>query len=608
MKIHLLVRMTFVLTILVLFGTLKVMGATRYSVADGNWNSTSTWSATSGGSIGASVPITGDDVYLEAGYSVMVTADAACASITFSGSGTTLTVNSAIVLTVSGAVIVISSINTSYSSIITGSGTLNCSSLAVGTDVRPSQDITTILTSSIAAFSISGNLSLYSNDKGNKQNNAIFYLSTGTISVNGSTSSLEDTRQNSTTLSMATGSQNATLILGGVTPFSLGNGTNSIILSGTATTVIYDYSGDQTVYPVAYQNLTLAGSGTKTTTGVTVNDILSMEGTATVSTAPTYGSAATLQYNTATARTVGAEWISPFSATGGVTIANAGSITLNSAKIFNTSVPLTVNSGSTLSMSAFLLTLNGDLINNGGTVNGTTGGVTIAGTATQNIGAFTTTGTVTMTKTGGTATLRGNVNGGGLTINGSGGTIDLGITLTHTFSGDVTLTAGTLNGGSSILNENATSATAWNGTGTVFIAGTGTVNFGGDAQTLSASATTFNNLTFSNSGTKTLSSATIANGALTINSGVTLASANNALTFGGDFSKSGIFTAGSSNITISATGTQNIASFTTTGTVSITKTGGIATFQGIVTAGALIVANTGGTLSCEGYITRKGMS
>jgi hypothetical protein len=41
---------------------------------------------------------------------------------------------------------------------------------------------------------------------------------------------------------------------------------------------------------------------------------------------------------------------------------------------------------------------------------------------------------------------------------------------------------------------------AWTGVGTNFTAGTGTVNFGGVAQTLAASV--FNNLIFSNTGLK----------------------------------------------------------------------------------------------------------
>lgn len=64
-------------------------GATRYSVATGNWNATSTWSATSGGASGASFPVAGDVVIIENNFTVTVTANAACASVTINGSSTT---------------------------------------------------------------------------------------------------------------------------------------------------------------------------------------------------------------------------------------------------------------------------------------------------------------------------------------------------------------------------------------------------------------------------------------------------------------------------------------------------------------------------------------
>ncbi len=244
----------------------------------------------------------------------------------------------------------------------------------------------------------------------------------------------------------------------------------------TASTGTVNFNGAaQAIAPFAYtfNNVRLSGSGVKTTTNATINGILSMEGTATASAAPTYGAAATLQYNTTTARTAGAEWITPFAPTGGVIIANTGTITMNAAKVFNASVPLTINSGSSLAMSTFLLTLNGNLVNNGGTTSGS-GGVTIAGTATtQSIGSFTTTGTVSCTKTAGTATFTGNVNGGALTINGTGGTLNLGTGLTHTFTGTFTRTNGTLNCGSSILNIGGSVS----GTGGTFTAGTSTVNW-----------------------------------------------------------------------------------------------------------------------------------
>jgi hypothetical protein len=76
--------------------------ATRYSVVGGDWNSTVTWSATSGGPNGASVPVAGDNVYIEGGHNVAITDDAACATLDiapgtalqWSSSSKTLTVSS----------------------------------------------------------------------------------------------------------------------------------------------------------------------------------------------------------------------------------------------------------------------------------------------------------------------------------------------------------------------------------------------------------------------------------------------------------------------------------------------------------------------------------
>ncbi|NTW31728.1 MAG: hypothetical protein HGB12_03735, partial [Bacteroidetes bacterium] len=516
--------------IFILSGISKVNGASRYSYTSGNWNSTSTWSTTSGGGPGASVPVAGDVVYIQAGDNVTVTAAAACTSITFTGNGATLTVNSTFTLTVSGAVTVNSSASTSYSSTITGAGTLTCASLIVGSNVTPSSDRTTTLTCSITTLTISGNLSLYSNDNSNRQNDARFYLSTGTVTVNGSiTSTNEDTSDNTSTLTMATGSQDGTLILGGVTPFNLGAGTNSITLSGTATLVKYNYSGAQTVYPVAYTDLTLAGSGAKTTTGVTVNGVLSMEGTATASVAPTYGSSATLQYNTATSRTAGVEWITPFAATGGVIIANTGNITLNAAKVFNASVPLTINSGATLSTANYQLTFGGNFINNGGTFTAGSSPIVIANTMTsQSIAGFSTTGLVTMSKTAGTATFQGNVNSTGLTANGSGGTLNLGAGLTHVVTGAVTITGSTFAGGSSTISLTGN----WtNNTGT-FTPGTSSVNFNGTiTQTIGGNtSTTFNDITINNASSGiTLARSAIINGILNLTGGI-LTSGTNTVT------------------------------------------------------------------------------
>lgn len=305
---------------------------------------------------------------------------------------------------------------------------------------------------------------------------------------------------------------NGVLNIGGV----LGISTLNAATAGN--TVNYNGAA-QTGFVTTYSNLTVSGSGTKTFgTSPTVNGTLSLEDTALVNVTSgdiTYGTTATLQYNTAIPRTATSEeWITPFLAKGGILIKNTGAITTPGVIQIgnNTNVPLNINAGGTLTPGANLITFHGDYINNG-TITSGSGGITIGGTtASQSIDDFTTTGNVTFTKTSGTTTMIGNMNGGALTINGAGGTLNLGVGMTHTFTGIVTLTAGVLNGGSSTLNANATSATAWNGTGSVFNPATGTVNFGAAGDQIIGINSSFYNLEFSGSGTKTLTTDTTING------------------------------------------------------------------------------------------------
>jgi hypothetical protein len=182
---------------------------------------------------------------------------------------------------------------------------------------------------------------------------------------------------------------------------------------------------------------------------------------------------------------------------GNLTLAGSGTKTLTGVTIANGD--LAINSGVTLATANYALTFQSNFTNSGVFTAGSSA-IIIAGTATQNIASFTTTGIVSMTKTGGTATFQGNVNGAGLTINGSGGTLNLGSGLTHTFTGNWTRTNGTLNGGSSILKI----AGDVSGTGGTLTAGTGTVEFNkAGAQNLGTGAITYNNLTLSGSGIKT---------------------------------------------------------------------------------------------------------
>ena len=129
-----------------------------------------------------------------------------------------------------------------------------------------------------------------------------------------------------------------------------------------------------------------------------------------------------------------------------------------------------------------------------------------------------------MTKTAGTATFTGNVQGSDIIINGNGGTLNLGTGLTHVFSGNWTRTRGTLNGGSSILKIGGSVS----GTGGTFTPSTGTVEWNATGvQTLAG--VTYNNLTLSSSGIKT-TTGVIVNGILSMEG---TATASAAIVFGG---------------------------------------------------------------------------
>lgn len=632
----------FFFVLILLFTVSLSNAANRFSVATGNWSSTATWSATLGGASGASVPVAGDVVTIAGGFTVTLSANAACTDVTVNAGSTlniatrTLTttgffINNGSVTGTTGIIMHSGSFTNSGSFTLTsgqltiatgnftnsGTFTLRTGRLIVSVGTFSSTNSFTFTGAGMLVlggnFSYSGTFTLLSAQvqfTGTANQSIQGFTTTGTVSMlkTGGTASLSG-NVNGAGLTMSGAGGTLNLVSGthtfsgswirangtlncGSSLFRIGrnvSGTGGAFTAGSGT-VEYYRGGGQTAGILTYNNLILSGSSTKTFANTpTVNGVLSMQGTATVnvsSGAITYGANATLQYNTASARNVGAtdEWITPFTASGGVIIANTGKITMTVAKTFNATAPLTVNSSAQLGLGTVLLTLNGNFINNGLAI-GTTGGVTITGTATQSIGAFTTTGTVSMTKASGTATLTGNINGAGLTINGVSGTLNLGTGLIHTFNGAVALNSGTLNGGSSRLNVNF-AGSAWNGTGSNFNRGTGTVNFGGAAQTLVA-VSTFNNLIFSNSGIKTLTGLPTINGILSMEGTATVSVVPN---YGSSATLQ-------YNRSVSqGTGPEWKTPFTSTGGVSVINTG-------TITCGGAKIFNSGVPLSIVGGAT-----
>ena len=357
-------------------------------------------------------------------------------------------------------------------------------------------------------------------------------------------------------------------IIGGV------NGTVELIISGTLknsgttnslnaftcnTGSTVEYNGRaQIVFPTTYSHLIISGSGTKTTSNnVYVNGILSMEGTATVSVAPTYGSAATLQYNTATARIAGAEWIKTFQATGGVIIKNTGIITMNDKKTLILNIPLTITSGATLATGT---TATWNLIVGGSTI--LSGTLILANTAIKEF-----TGDVTINSGGAwietvaaTVCYAGNLHNDGsyyaLTgihmFKGTNKTISGPVNIEIpilTFLGNyinssiLSATKLTVESGITLTNNNTITCTGlFNGSHGLIIQGNNgtlnigssmgiplnaeasgnTVNYIGNGTTQVVQPTTYHHLTVSGNVTKKIYNAVIANGVLTIDGALTV--------------------------------------------------------------------------------------
>ena len=580
-----------------IMGSIQMKAATITSTATGGtWATGSTW-------VGGVAPATGDAVIIATTGTNSVSIGA---NLTQTAAGSVTINNGAILnMTTTGVTASLGALT------INTGGKFNCSrALTVQGATNISGTVTFASTSGTSrAIAFTGNVTLNAGAvwtepaTGNGANNT--YAFAGNFTNNATTFNALGTGNHTfsgtaKTISGATATTFKALVINGTVTNNLAahltvstgltgtgtltQGTNSylnLVAIATITTLTATAAGDtvnysgvaQTAKVTTYNNLTLSGSLAKTfATTPTVNGVLSMEGTATITVTTggvTYGGSATLKYNTATARTATTEeWITPFAATGGIVIANTGAITMPGASVLNANVPLTINVGATLTPGANLLTVGGNFTINGTFTSGS-GGVTIANNATaQAISGFTTTGPLSMTKTAGTATISGNINGAALTINGSGGTINMG-TGTHTFTGNVTLTAGTMNGGSSTINVNSTSATAWTGTGSVFSAGTSTVVFGGVAQTINTT-TTFNNLTFAASGAKTIATGTTTtvNGILSMQ-GTATATVTGTLTYGASSTLEYKGTA------LQTTGAEFPATFSGTGGVIINNASGV---------------------------------
>ena len=396
--------------------------ATYYSRQNGNWNSRFTWS-TSGhsGGAAASFPVAGD-IVLIANHAVTVTADAFCTDLRFSAGYTTgnLTVNSGFILTVSGAVTLLSATNANTSFMLSGDGVIACGSVTSGTNINPGNTRTTILNISLNDLTVSGNISIYSNRSGSGLNNASVVIGSGYVTVNGSVITSNENASNNSSIIL--GNSSPVLSIAGATPFTIsGTGTSTTSLNGTGATVNYSRDGAQNVLNTPYTNLTLSGSGAKAIpAGVSLSAMLSLEGTATASgSAPSYGTASAIRYRGSAAQTTGIELTSPFTGDGGLIIDNAAGVNLASSVTLSSVLNLAAGD---FSVGANTLTLNGpSIIHTSGNLSTTTASSLVFGGSSPGIyipASVASLNNLTINNTNG-VTLNGNLSlasGGILTL------------------------------------------------------------------------------------------------------------------------------------------------------------------------------------------------
>jgi len=436
----------FYFTAAFIFFHVSLNAATYTSVTSGNWNSPATWGSTS-------FPVAGDNVNIAAGHTITVTAAAACSNITFTGTTGTLTVNASVTLSVSGTITLNNLVNNNSACIVSGSGSVVCSNIAVGSNANPGSNAiyTHTFTSTISSLSISGNITITSSvgNNNNRRANGNFNHESGTIYLNGSISTVNENNVNISTFSMASGAQAGTLSFGGSNTFNpSGTGTTTITLNGTGALVNYSYAGAQTVYynagtsTTTYTNITLSGSGLKTIpSGLVINGTLSLEGTAAASgNTPSYGTSSSIRYRGSSPQTTGIELPSTFSGSGGLIIDNTAGVSLSASETLESTLTLT---NGTFAVGANSLTLNGPPIT------GTPANLTTTASSNLTFGG----------SYSGVFIPSGITNLRNLTINNTNG-VAINSNITLASGGTLTLASGILNAGANIISITNTSSSA----------------------------------------------------------------------------------------------------------------------------------------------------
>jgi hypothetical protein len=401
------------------------------------------------------------------------------------------------------------------------------------------------------------------------------------------------------------------------TTFIAGNFTNAGTFNHSSGTVNFNGGGSQNIAGVIYNNLQTSTGGTKTLSGTTtVNSVL------------TIGASSILDLGSQTLNLAGS--VTPLVVTGTLTPSTS-----------------TVNYTNVASTNVTAANYNNINLTGGARVLAATGTIGIAGSFTPGAGGFTVTGSTISfngsgaqdipaftynnlsTATGGTKTLTGTVTVNSVLTIGASSTLDLS-SQTLNLAGSITplvITGTFTSSGSTVNYTNAAStnvtATNYNNlnltggvrvlaaSGTIGIAGTftpgagaitvtgSTIDFNGSgAQSIPTLSAGYNNLTASNSGTKTAGNLTI-NTQLTVAAGVTLAMGTNTI------SGASLTTSGTGLITTQAAAAAIPTGRTWSMEVAYNAAGAQQVIAGTY---ATLTASVSGTKTAAGNITATNLS
>lgn len=577
-----------------LYAVSGIHAATITSTATGgNWGTGGTW-------VGGTAPASGDSVIIAGGATVTVDGTYSCRAVFFLSAGNTssLTFSGSNSLTVTNDVTFSTPASNAAQTLAVATGNLSCANLIlVNTGNNAKDNNVTISTGSLT---ISGNLTM----PGSSSRNSFTATGAGTVTIGG-------TWSNSGSLTLGTakyiysGSSAQSVLAGTYQKLTFSGSGNKTLAGAVVVTDTFTISPGATLNNSGSTNLTtngvfyIQGTYTESNTGgsVTFNGLVHVATggafNATVNESFTFTNGLTVDGTFTSGSGTYTFSTNAQSIKGKSTKTFGGNVTINTTVTNYDSVIVTGNltgsgnftngadsaylelNGGTISVTTLTATTSGNtvvygrsgtqtvksttyhnlIIQNSGGTKTAGGAITINGALTVSSGVTFDMSTQTLSGSSMTTSGTGTMN----TQSTSGTPIPAGITWTFTVaynSGSAqTIVSGnyaTLNGtgGNRTLSTTGTvgiSATFTVGSGTYTVTSS-TVDFNGTTQSIPAF--TFNNLTCSNSGTKTASAITV-NGALSIASGVTLSMGSNLL------SGSALTTSGSSSGLLTTSNTSS---------------------------------------------------